>query len=703
MFNPLMTSNPRKTRTLFLLLNLLVAAVLALAACAPDPTPAPTSAPASTPSRPAVTPTTSAPTAAATPTPATPASTTSPTAAVRPTVRPSPVAATKTASPPPSPTPTPIPTRTPEAPGPAIAVGIPEPPTRDLYELARSLRLKSPDPIPRTTYDATQDLDVGRVEVFKLLDVATATVNRVSATLKHVSYNAYWYFEDGYDVNARDLIETAVFFEERILPELTASFGPLWSSDAPVGSRITILNARIKGLAGYYSGSDEHPSLVQPHSNGRKMVYVNSVRLGLGSSEYLSVLAHEIEHAIQWNLYPGRNGWLNEGLAQVAEHRFGWTPYTVASFKRALPVSLIYWPIDILDTGPHYGAAFLFAQFLADSHARDGNLEPLMRTPGGGITAVDSYLDSVKPGESFNSLFSRWIAAAYLSQIGDGPFDYADVEPGVRPTDVLNRSGSHEFGQPQYSARYLLIDVDAARAEVSFSGSADVPLIPSDPPAGGHCWWGNRGDSISSTLTREFDLSQLAQATLRFSLWHQIEADWDFAYVQVSTDGGSTWDILQGSLTTLANPLGNSYGHAYTGASDGWVEDAVDLTPYAGRKVLVRFHYVTDDAVNGPGLCLDTVSLPELGFYDDASSNQGWTSEGFYRTGNRLPQDYALWLIETVDGRADVRPVALDDSNQGSITTGNLALVDEAVLVVGSLARGSDRPAGYTVTLRPVE
>ena len=52
--------------------------------------------------------------------------------------------------------------------------------------------------------------------------------------------------------------------------------------------------------------------------------------------------------------------------------------------------------------------------------------------------------------------------------------------------------------------------------------------------------------------------------------------------------------------------------------------DDVDLTPYAGSEVLVRFEYVTDDAVNGRGLCLDDFAIDEIGWADDAESDGGW-------------------------------------------------------------------------------
>ena len=79
--------------------------------------------------------------------------------------------------------------------------------------------------------------------------------------------------------------------------------------------------------------------------------------------------------------------------------------------------------------------------------------------------------------------------------------------------------------------------------------------------------------------------------------------------MQVSTDGGETWDIIEAPGTSPANPLGNSFGPGYTGFSDRWLYETVDLSAYAGKQVLLRFHYVTDAALNGIGLCVDDVSV----------------------------------------------------------------------------------------------
>ena len=631
-----------------------------------------------------------------TPTIATPSSTPGAATAAAPSPIPSNESPSSTATPTPAATATPSISDTPAEPE-----GVPVPPRRDLYELARSLRHKSQEPIPQFRPQIPDDLQVGRVDTFKVLaTVEPVEFRQIEAKLEHVSDNAYWYVQEGVRFNDDSLKESADVFEERILPGLSASFGPLWSADYSAGQRLTILHAPTRGLGGYYSSADEYPVRVHENSNQRKMIYINPTALRIGTETYLSVLAHELQHAVNWNLSGGQTTWLNEGLSQVAEHRLGWRPFSVEAFVHSAPTSLVYWPLSYRDSSPYYGGSFMFSQFLSEQAGSPASLEPLLRANHRGIDAVDAYLESLGAGESFESMFGRWTVAGYLSETRQGgDYGYARWWPSIDATDMLKGDGVYPFSQPQFSARYLLLDIDGESAEVSFSAGDTVGLLPEDPPTGGHCWWGNYGDTISTTLTREFDLSGMQKATLNFTAWYSIEEDWDYAYVQVSTDGGSTWDILQGALASTDNPSQNAYGPGYTGESGGWVSDSVDLTAYAGRTVLARFHYVTDDAITGPGICVDSAWIPELGFYDDASVNQGWTSEGFYRTDNRMAQGFVVHLVEIRGDEVVVTPVELDDDNRGKVTVANVGDSDEVVLVVGSLAEDSRLPAGYMVSV----
>ena len=86
------------------------------------------------------------------------------------------------------------------------------------------------------------------------------------------------------------------------------------------------------------------------------------------------------------------------------------------------------------------------------------------------------------------------------------------------------------------------------------------------------------------------------------------------------------------SHTTTDNPSGNAYGPGYTGSSDEWLQESIDLTPFAGGPVLLRFEYVTDDAVYLDGLLIDDLSIPELDL-DLSSTDDDWHADGFSLAG----------------------------------------------------------------------
>ena len=149
--------------------------------------------------------------------------------------------------------------------------------------------------------------------------------------------------------------------------------------------------------------------------------------------------------------------------------------------------------------------------------------------------------------------------------------------------------------------------------------------------------------------------------------------------------------------------MGNSFGPGYSGLSDGWVEDQIDLSSYTGQQVLVRFNYVTDDAISSAGFCLDTITVPELGYYDDASVDQGWVSDGFYRTNTYVKQTYMIWVVCAQNGLWEIKSVDMDSLNQGHIDIPGLSQFDEVALIIGTVARGSSRYAEYEIIVERLE
>ena len=233
---------------------------------------------------------------------------------------------------------------------------------------------------------------------------------------------------------------------------------------------------------------------------------------------------------------------------------------------------------------------------------------------------------------------------------------------------------------------------------LEFQGRTEITLLPTKVGKGG-CWWSNSGDSISSTLTRRIDLRGQSEANLSYQVWHQVEQDWDYGYVQVSTDAGLTWDILPTANTSPENPIGNSFGSGYTGNSQGWLDESIDLSPYSGREIQIRFQYVTDDAINGSGLCFRNISVPENG---PASANTGWQSDGFVLINNRVRQDYIVQVIQ-IDQESQVSAMQLDQDNSGEIVIDSPQEFDRLVLAISAIAPLTLQPAPYTLTVEQAE
>ena len=595
-----------------------------------------------------------------------------------------------------APTPTEAPTQTPTSvPTPQPEGVFPVPPDRDLVHLAQSLLIKSSEPIPRIVNPEPVSYQEGREDIFWITDLQSTETYTTTAVLRKVSPHAYWYVEDGLDVSQGDIDRAASEFEEQIYPRVSSAFGTEWKPGVDNDLRLTILNARLSGAAGYFSSVDEYPIQIHAQSNQREMVYMNARALKVGSRAYLGVLAHELLHAIQWNGDEGEETWVNEGLSEVAATVAGYETYHQSTFFNSPSRSLVHWPLEAGASSGNYGAAFLFLDFLATHHGDRNDLVALVQGPEDGIAAVDAYLEDLGSGATFRDVFKDWIIANFLDEPGGGPYSYPDYDVQVRVRGRISDFDEYESSVPQYAAEYTYIDFLEGDIEITFQGQQFTRLLPVQLD-GDHCWWSNRGDSISSTLTRELDLSQVTEATLGFRIWFEVEEDWDYGYVQVSTDGGATWDIIETPNTSPRNPFGNSFGHGYTGNSEGWVEEQLDLGRYTGQRVLLRFHYVTDDALDGTGMCIDSISIPGIGFVDQGPTDAEWQIEGFVWTDNKVHQDYIVQLIE-VGEETSVREMEIDSNNRGQILISDIEDLDDVVLVVAALAPATSQVASYTI------
>jgi hypothetical protein len=123
---------------------------------------------------------------------------------------------------------------------------------------------------------------------------------------------------------------------------------------------------------------------------------------------------------------------------------------------------------------------------------------------------------------------------------------------------------------------------------------------------GSYSYYSGIADNLSSMLTAAPAFTVTPDIdTLACRMWYAIESDYDYAYVEVSDDGGLIWKPIAGNVTTTYNPWGSNLGHGITGTSPGWVQAAFPLGSYMGQEIRVRIRYDTDGAVLEEGLYVD--------------------------------------------------------------------------------------------------
>ena len=527
----------------------------------------------------------------------------------------------------------------------------------------------------------------------------------VWATLRLVTPHAYFYVEDGQSVSQDDIDKAARDFEDSVYPTVTRAFGQEQSPGVDNDVHITIFNGSLEGAAGYFSDLDEYPAALSPLSNEREMVYIDSPSLTPGSDAYDSVLAHELQHLIHFNGNRWEDLWVNEGMSVVAGSLVGQGSDFADQFFQTPDTQLTEWNPSG-DNYAHYGAAGLFFRYLALRSYSVDNLQNLAFEGEKGITGINDYLD--QHGDAgfslgkfdFDRLFANWAAANYMGS----PEGYPGGNRQAALSATLDKPASGQGAVNQFAADYIEVDTPGT---FTFNGAETVPVIADTAHSGSGQWWSGRGDSIDTTLSREVDLSGVDSATLNFWTWYDIERWYDYGYVEVSTDGGDTWQVLSGRQTTTDDPVRQAYGPAYTGESgDGatpaWVEESVDLPPFAGRKVLLRFEYVTDGGLNAQGWAIDDVSIPEIGFSDDAESDSGWDAQGFQRLSDPLAQRFLVQVIGFSGGTANVFQVPLDAMNDATIDLSWTAQgVDKLVIVIAAITENTSAAASYSYSLSP--
>ncbi len=585
-------------------------------------------------------------------------------------------------------------------------------PENDPYELA--CRLRGICNVSKTVPAPTTQFKVGDKQKFWLSNSDTNQNFQIDATLVYITPHTYFWAQDGSNPKESDIKSLMDTFENKIYPKDRQFFGSEWTPGVDNDPHIYVVYGGDIGstIAGYFSSADENNPQIRKDSNGHEMFVINTSQ-NLGDTYTYATLAHEFVHMIQWPSDRNDVSWINEGFAEVGAFLNG---YDIggADFQyiQNPDLQLNTWPSpDSPDFGAHYGESFLYLTYFLDRYGETAT-KALTSNPMNDLPSVDDTLKTLNITDqqtgkvvTADDVFMDWAATLYLhdGNIGDGRYIYHNYSgaPQAAASETINTcpQSTNNYTVNQYGIDYIDIQCSGDHT-LKFTGSTQASLLPVNPHSGSYAFWSNRGDESDMTLTKEFDLTSVSgPAELSYWTWYDLEKDYDYLYLEASIDGGQAWKIIKTPSSTDSNPAGNSFGWGYTGKSNDWIQEKVDLSEFSGKKVQLRFEYVTDAAVNGDGLLLDDISIDAIKYKSDFEADAGgWDAKGFVRVPNVLPQTYRLSLI-IKGATTTVTPISLNADNTADIPL-SLKSGEDAILIVTGVTRYTRIPAAYQIEVK---
>lgn len=269
---------------------------------------------------------------------------------------------------------------------------------------------------------------------------------------------------------------------------------------------------------------------------------------------------------------------------------------------------------------PENGGIGVFAH----EYGHDLGLPDLYDTSGGGQNHVNwwSLMAQQRVSGPGETLGSRVNDMDPWSKLQLGWLDYEVVVAGQSRTLEL---GPHEYNSNKPQGVVVVLPDKEVTSEYGA------------PFAGANQWWSDKGDDIDTSMTRTVDLTGASTASLDLKARFDIEADFDYLYTQVSTDGGTTWQSLDGTVGGQPFQRDANNDPAISASSNGeWLDMNVPLDSVAGSEALLRFRYRTDGGVAPDGFFADEITVSADGqpvFTDGAESGaNGWTLSGFRTT-----------------------------------------------------------------------
>jgi hypothetical protein len=156
---------------------------------------------------------------------------------------------------------------------------------------------------------------------------------------------------------------------------------------------------------------------------------------------------------------------------------------------------------------------------------------------------------------------------------------------------------------PSTTAPVFSDDMESSTGK--WTAQAPWGLTTSDYHSYSHSWTDSPGTLYANYLNISLQTSNtihipttLSDPSVIFSHKYDLEEGYDWGYVEVSNNGGSTWTQLGGK---------------FNGTNMTWHKGERSLASYSGQDILIRFRLTTDSSVVRDGWYIDDVIVGESG------------------------------------------------------------------------------------------
>ena len=232
--------------------------------------------------------------------------------------------------------------------------------------------------------------------------------------------------------------------------------------------------------------------------------------------------------------------------------------------------------------------------------ANTGHMD--LRNVTASITTSADYITIVRDTASYGDIPMLGYASSatpYVIQISQ------DAPAPMFPRIHLNIQATGGFAYSDSFALTvgrtgLFCSVEGDTIGWAHGGNNDLWHVSSrDYASASHSFYS--GDEASGQYTNNMDAWLMTptvvlgeNASLSFWTKYNLENEYDYGYVEISTDGGNTWEQLA----------------QYTGESSGWVQEEIDLSGYpVGSVVNIRFRQTSDGSVTHEGWYIDDIAV----------------------------------------------------------------------------------------------